>query len=76
MKIEKEELELILDQATQVDSISKQIAGLELQKNKLVNSYSDILEDSNNTRKELENKYGSISINLADGSYTIIQDED
>tara|TARA_R110000765_G_C18599170_1_gene568933 strand:+ start:34 stop:264 length:231 start_codon:yes stop_codon:yes gene_type:complete len=76
MKIEKEELELILDQAKQIDNICKQITGLELQKNKLVNLYPEILEDSNNTRKELEDKYGSISINLADGSYTIIQDED
>ena len=69
MKIEKEELELILDQATQVDSISKQIAGLELQKNKLVNSYSDILEDSNNTRKELEDKYGPGTISLETGEF-------
>jgi len=76
MKIEKEELEVILDQATKVDTISKQIAGLELQKNKLVDSYSGVLEDSNNTRKKLEDKYGSISINLVDGSYTVIQNED
>tara|TARA_S200002703_G_scaffold127338_1_gene113965 strand:- start:443 stop:673 length:231 start_codon:yes stop_codon:yes gene_type:complete len=75
MKIEKEELDIILNQARQIDAISKQIAALEVQKNKLVNSYSIILEDSNNTRKELEEKYGSISIDLSDGSYTITENE-
>tara|TARA_R110002020_G_scaffold2336_4_gene10841 strand:- start:15230 stop:15460 length:231 start_codon:yes stop_codon:yes gene_type:complete len=75
MKIEKEELDIILNQARQIDAISKQIAALEAQKNKLVNSYSIILEDSNNTRKELEEKYGSISIDLSDGSYTITENE-
>ncbi len=75
MKIEKEELDIILNQARQIDTISKQIAALEAQKNKLVNSYSIILEDSNNTRKELEEKYGSISIDLSDGSYTITENE-
>jgi|14BtaG_2_1085337.scaffolds.fasta_scaffold323761_1 hypothetical protein len=75
MKIEKEELDIILNQAGQIDTISKQIAALEVQKNKLVNSYSIILEDSNNTRKELEEKYGSISIDLSDGSYTITENE-
>ena len=75
MRIEKEELDIILNQARQIDAISKQIAALEAQKNKLVNSYSIILEDSNNTRKELEEKYGSISIDLSDGSYTITENE-
>ena len=75
MKIEKEELDLIMDQRNKIDTIVGQIANIELQKSQLINSYSNLIEESNNTRKELEEKYGSISIDLSDGSYTKLNNE-
>ena len=75
MKIEKDELDLILDQRNKIDTIVGQIANIELQKSQLINSYSNLIEESNNTRKGLEEKYGSISIDLSDGSYTELNNE-
>jgi|APSaa5957512493_1039668.scaffolds.fasta_scaffold80831_2 hypothetical protein len=75
MKIEKEEIDLIMDQRNKIDTIVGQIANIELQKSQLINSYSNLIEESNNTRKELEEKYGSISIDLSDGSYTKLNNE-
>jgi hypothetical protein len=75
MKIEKEEIDLIIDQRNKIDTIVGQIANIELQKSQLIHSYSNLIEESNNTRKELEEKYGSISIDLSDGSYTKLNNE-
>ena len=75
MKIDKKELELILNQRNQIEILTNKIANAELQKTHLINSYSKLIDESNEARKKLEEKYGSISIDLSDGSYTIIENE-
>jgi len=75
MKIEKKELDLILDQRNKIEILTNKIVSAEIQKTQLISLYSELLDESNQARKKLEEKYGSISIDLSDGSYTIIENE-
>ena len=75
MKIEKKELDLIIDQRNKIEILTNKIVSAEIQKTKLISLYSELLDESNQARKKLEEKYGSISIDLSDGSYTIIENE-
>ena len=76
MKIEKEELDLIVDQQMEMNNMLKQIGLLESEKSRVLKFYSDLLNESNKTKKSLEEKYGAININLSDGSYTPIEKKD
>jgi hypothetical protein len=38
--------------------------------------YSEFLKDLDVTKKELEDKYGSVNINLKDGSYEEVKEEE
>jgi len=76
MKIEKEELDLIVDQQMEMNNMLKQIGLLESEKSRVLKFYSDLLTESNKTKKGLEKKYGAINIDLSDGSYTPIEKKD
>lgn len=76
MKIEKEELDLIVDQQMEMNNMLKQIGLLESEKSRVLKFYSDLLTESNKTKKSLEEKYGAINIDLSDGSYTPIEKKD
>jgi hypothetical protein len=76
MKIEKEELDLIVDQQMEMNNMLKQIGLLESEKSRVLKFYSDLLTESNKTKKGLEEKYGAINIDLSDGSYTPIEKKD
>jgi hypothetical protein len=38
--------------------------------------YAELMVEQDKSKKELEEKYGKININLQDGSYEIIKDEE
>lgn len=76
MKIEKEELDLIVDQQMEMNNMLKQVGLLESEKSKVLTSYSNLLTDSNKTKKDLEEKYGAVNIDLSDGSYKPIEKKD
>jgi len=76
MKIEKEELDLIVDQQMEMNNMLKQIGLLESEKSRVLKFCSDLLTESNKTKKGLEEKYGAINIDLSDGSYTPIEKKD
>ena len=44
--------------------------------NYVENSVKLLSETIEKTKKELEEKYGSINIDLKDGSYTVVEEED
>jgi flagellar capping protein FliD len=70
MKIEEQELEKIKSDFNKTEQMAMQIASLELQKTRLMKDYAEVIESANKTRAELEEKYGPISIDMSDGSYT------
>jgi len=74
--ITAEELKTIKDQQTELNSVVNQIGQLEANKHSLLHKIAGINEGIEDTKKQLEETYGSININLEDGTYTEIEKED
>ena len=74
--ITAEELKTIKEQQTELGGIINQIGQLETNKNALLHKIAGVNEGIEETKKQLEDKYGSISINLEDGSYEEVESED
>jgi hypothetical protein len=75
-KIDDQELKTIVDQQKKLNDILLQIGSLETQKHSLLHRVRSVNEDIEETKKSLEEKYGTININLEDGTYTEIKKED
>jgi len=73
--ITAEELKQIKDQQTELGQVINQIGQLEANKHALLHKIAGINEGIEDTKKQLEEKYGSININLETGTYTEIEDE-
>jgi hypothetical protein len=74
-KISKEELESLLESEKKFSAIKHDLGTLEVQKHGLLHAYAQVQEESNKVKKELEEKYGKININLQDGSYEEIKED-
>ena len=74
-KISKEELESLLESEKKVSAIKHDLGTLDEQKHNLLHALSQVREESNKVKKELEDKYGKININLKDGSYEEIKED-
>ena len=74
--ITAEELKTIKEQQTELSSVINQIGQLEANKHALLHKIAGVNEGVEETKKQLEDKYGSISINLEDGSYKEVESED
>jgi len=70
-----EELKTIKDQQTELGQVVNQIGQLEANKHSLLHKIAGINEGIEETKKQLEEKYGSINIDLETGTYTEIEDE-
>lgn len=75
MKLEEKELETLKDQETKKNAILRDLGILAVQKQALVNAFATIQSEQEATKKELEEKYGKVSVNLEDGSYEEIKDD-
>jgi septal ring factor EnvC (AmiA/AmiB activator) len=74
--ITAEELKQIKDQQTELGQVINQIGQLEANKHALLHKIAGINEGIGDTKKQLEEKYGSINIDLETGTYTEIEKED
>jgi len=74
--ITAEELKTIKEQQTELSGVINQIGQLEANKHALLHRIAGVNEGVEETKKQLEDKYGSISINLEDGSYEEVESED
>ena len=74
--ITKEELKKISEQQGKLNESLRNIGVMEVQKNNIYSTVKDISEEIEATKKELEEKYGQINIDLKDGSFTEIEKED
>lgn len=74
-KISKEELESLLESEKKVSAIKHDLGTLDEQKHNLLHALSQVREESNKVKKEVEEKYGKININLQDGSYEEIKED-
>ena len=75
MKIKKEQLEKITQQQEKLNSIITKIGYIESQKHGLLHELAGVNQDIEEFKKVLEQEYGSININLEDGTYTEIKEE-
>jgi len=75
-KITKEQLEKIQDQQKKLQSILTDIGVIEVRKHEAMHAQAALSQEIEQTKKDLEEKYGAININLEDGSYTEIKKED
>jgi hypothetical protein len=74
--ITAEELKTIKEQQSQLSTVVNQIGQLEANKHSLLHKIAGINEGIEDTKKQLEETYGAININLEDGTYTEIEKQE
>ena len=75
-KISKEELKDLQESQGKLNAIKHDLGLLETQKHSLLHMYADEIAKQEESKKTLEDKYGKINIDLKDGSYKEIKEED
>ena len=75
LKITEEQLETIVKSQAKMQDLLVQVGVLESQKKQIVDLAIAQSEEVEDFKKELENEYGKISINLKDGTYKIIEED-
>ena len=75
-KITKEQLEKLQESQKKYAAIKHDLGQLEVQKHGLLHLWAGIQDEDNKFKQELEEEYGKININLEDGSYEEIKEEE
>ena len=75
-KITKEELKDLQEQTGKLNAIKHDIGLLEGQKHSLLHMYGEEMAKQETSKKELEEIYGKINIDLKDGSFELIPEKD
>ena len=75
-KITDEELKSVQDQVNSINQVQLQIGGLEVQKSFALQQIATLQNKLNETQKELEEKYGKVSVNLQDGTIKPIEENE
>ena len=75
-KIKEEQLKTIKEQQGKLQGILTDIGVIEVRKPEVLHAQAAISQEIEATKKELEKEYGAININMSDGSYTKIEEED
>jgi len=75
-KITEEELTLLKELQGKLNQSVSQVGFLETQKHSLLHAIAEINSDVEKQKSELEAKYGSITINLEDGSFEEVKQEE
>ncbi len=74
--ISKDQLEKIQDFQKELNKLLNETGFLEAQKTAVLAKFHEVNKQTEDFKKELEEEYGSININLEDGSYTLIEKEE
>ena len=74
--ITKEQLKKVNEQQFELNELLRNIGILEVQKLNIHSKVKEVSEKIEETKKELEEEYGQVNIDLKDGSYTDIEKED
>lgn len=75
-KITAEQLEKLVKNQRELNGILGNIGVLESQKHGLLHQLADINKETEEFKSELQSQYGSININLEDGSYVEVEKEE
>jgi len=75
--ITEEQLKLLQEQQGKLNEMLRTVGVLEVQKSNVSKEIEVLSKEIDSTKKELEEEYGQININLQDGSYEdIVAEED
>ena len=74
-KTKKEQLEKIQDQQSRLQSILTDIGVIEVRKHEALHAQAAVSQEIQAAKKELEEEYGAVTIDMSDGSYTLIEEE-
>ena len=74
--ITDEQLILLQEQQGKLNEMLRTVGVLEVQKENVLQDVSKLSKEIEATKKELEEEYGQININLQDGTYEDIVEED
>ena len=74
--ISKEQLKTVNEQQNELSNHLRNVGVLEVQKSSILGQVEEVSKKIEATKKELEEEYGQINIDLTDGSYTEIEKED
>ena len=72
-KITDDQLKKITDQQQQLSRLLNNIGVLEIQKHNIASEVKILSNDIEQTKKELEEEYGSVNIDLKTGEFTSIE---
>ena len=75
-KITTEELEKVKTQQSNIQKVLLDLGALEARKFEVGKAYGECHTALETTKKELEEKYGQVNIDLTDGKYTAIEKEE
>ena len=75
-KIKESELKVLQEQEQKKGAILHDLGLLQTQVHSLNHMYAELMVEQDKSKKELEEEYGKINIDLKDGSYEIIKDEE
>jgi predicted nucleic acid-binding Zn-ribbon protein len=73
-QITEEQLEKITNQQKDLNALLTNIGILESQKHGFLHQIADVNKAIEEFKEELQQEYGAININLADGSYTEVDE--
>ena len=76
MEIKKDQLKKIQDFQKDLNKFLNEVGFLEAQKTAVLSKFHEVNKQTEDFKKELEEEYGSININLEDGTYTPIEKEE
>ena len=76
MKITEDQLTKIKNQQEKLNELIHNIGLLESQKHGFLHEIAKVNVDIEEYKQELEKEYGAININLEDGTYTKIEEEE
>ena len=71
--ISKEQLKKIQDFQKDLNKLLNEVGFLEAQKAQVLGKFGEINKQTEDFKKELEDEYGSININLEDGTFEPIE---
>lgn len=75
-KITQEQLEELQGYVGKLNNAASQIGNLELQKHQINHAAAEVQSDLNKFQAKLEEKYGKVQINIQDGTYKPIEEEE
>ena len=75
-KITEDQLKELRDQEAKKGAILRDLGLLETQMHQLLHAFAIIQDEQDKTKTTLEDQYGKNNVNLEDGSYEVIAEED